>query len=93
VLRAPNPDGLAYLARLGALRGVGEWTLQYIALRELRDPDAFPSGDVALRRAASARVGRHVSTRELLELSGRWRPWRAYAAQHLWTGLAAALYS
>jgi 3-methyladenine DNA glycosylase/8-oxoguanine DNA glycosylase len=93
VLRAPNPDGFAYLARLGALRGVGEWTLQYIALRELRDPDAFPSGDVALRRAASARVGRHVSTRELLELSGRWRPWRAYAAQHLWTGLAAALYS
>ena len=92
-LRSTNRDPAAYLARLRAIRGVGEWTLQYIALRELRDPDAFPAGDVALRRAVSARLGREVSARELLEVSERWRPWRAYAAQHLWVGLAAALYS
>ena len=92
-LRSPVQDPAAYIERLRAIRGIGEWTLQYIALRALRDPDAFPSGDVALRRAVALRLGREVSSRELLTMSERWRPWRAYAAQHLWAGLAAAIYS
>jgi 3-methyladenine DNA glycosylase/8-oxoguanine DNA glycosylase len=93
VLRSTNSDRAAYLDRLRAIRGVGEWTVQYIAVRALRDADAFPAGDVALRRAASQRLGRDVSARELEALSARWRPWRAYAAQHLWSGLSAAIYS
>ena len=92
-VQSPVRDPAAYIERVGAIRGIGEWTLQYIALRALRDPDAFPAGDVALRRAVALRVGREVSPRELLTMSERWRPWRAYAAQHLWAGLAAAIYS
>jgi AraC family transcriptional regulator of adaptative response / DNA-3-methyladenine glycosylase II len=92
-LQSPVRDPAVYIERLRTVRGIGEWTLQYISLRALRDPDAFPSGDVALRRAVSLRLGRDVSSRELLTISERWRPWRAYAAQHLWAGLSAAIYS
>jgi AraC family transcriptional regulator, regulatory protein of adaptative response / DNA-3-methyladenine glycosylase II len=70
--------------RLRAIRGVGEWTAQYIALRQLREPDAFPAGDLVLVRAMAARDGRDRSASELLNRAERWRPWRAYAAQHLW---------
>jgi AraC family transcriptional regulator of adaptative response / DNA-3-methyladenine glycosylase II len=74
------------VARLRAIRGVGEWTAQYIALRQLREPDAFPAGDVGLLRAIADRDGRTRSSAELLDRSAAWRPWRAYAAQHLWAG-------
>jgi AraC family transcriptional regulator of adaptative response / DNA-3-methyladenine glycosylase II len=70
--------------RLRAIRGVGEWTAQYIALRQLREPDAFPAADLVLMRAIAARDGRGRSSAELLSRADRWRPWRAYAAQHLW---------
>jgi AraC family transcriptional regulator, regulatory protein of adaptative response / DNA-3-methyladenine glycosylase II len=70
--------------RLRAIRGVGEWTAQYIALRQLREPDAFPAADIGLIRAMAARVGRGPSSSELLDRADAWRPWRAYAAQHLW---------
>jgi AraC family transcriptional regulator of adaptative response / DNA-3-methyladenine glycosylase II len=70
--------------RLRAIRGVGEWTAQYIALRQLREPDAFPAADVGLMRAMAGREGRGRSTSELLDRADAWRPWRAYAAQHLW---------
>jgi AraC family transcriptional regulator of adaptative response / DNA-3-methyladenine glycosylase II len=70
--------------RLRAIRGVGEWTAQYIALRQLREPDAFPAGDIGLLRAMAAREGRDRSSSELLDRAKTWRPWRAYAAQHLW---------
>jgi AraC family transcriptional regulator of adaptative response / DNA-3-methyladenine glycosylase II len=72
-------------AQLRAVRGVGDWTAQYIALRQLREPDAFPHGDVALVRALEAREGRRHSFSELLLRADVWRPWRAYAAQHLWS--------
>jgi len=74
----------ATVARLCAIRGVGDWTAHYIALRAARDPDAFPASDVALLRAATGRRGVRPSATELLERAERWRPWRAYAAQHLW---------
>jgi AraC family transcriptional regulator of adaptative response / DNA-3-methyladenine glycosylase II len=68
--------------RLRSIRGV--WTAQYIALRQLREPDAFPAADVGLMRAMAGREGRGHSTSELLDRADAWRPWRAYAAQHLW---------
>jgi AraC family transcriptional regulator of adaptative response / DNA-3-methyladenine glycosylase II len=70
--------------RLRAIRGVGEWTAQYIALRQLREPDAFPAADLGLLRAIAGREGRKHSSSELLDRANAWRPWRAYAAQHLW---------
>jgi AraC family transcriptional regulator of adaptative response / DNA-3-methyladenine glycosylase II len=64
---------------------VGEWTAQYIALRQLREPDAFPAADIGLMRAVADGDGRRPGVEELLAQAEKWRPWRAYAAQHLWT--------
>jgi AraC family transcriptional regulator, regulatory protein of adaptative response / DNA-3-methyladenine glycosylase II len=69
--------------RLVAIPGIGEWTASYIAMRALRDPDAFPAGDLGLRKAAR-RLGLPDSPREFRQHALRWRPWRAYAAMHLW---------
>jgi AraC family transcriptional regulator of adaptative response / DNA-3-methyladenine glycosylase II len=77
----------ACVARLRELPGIGEWSAQYIALRALGERDAFPASDVGLLRAATGPDGRRPSPRELLAIAESWRPWRAYAAQHLWTSL------
>ena len=71
--------------RLRTIRGVGEWTAQYIALRQLREPDAFPHADIGLIRALEKLESRAYTPAQLLARSEVWRPWRAYAAQHLWT--------
>ncbi len=76
------------IKRLRSIRGVGEWTAQYIALRQLREPDAFPAADIGLLRAFADGQGRRPAASELLEKAEKWRPWRAYAAQHLWTSAA-----
>jgi len=76
------------VARLTAVPGIGPWTAQYVAMRALGEPDAFPVSDLGLRRAASA-SGRPLSVAELAELAERWRPWRAYAAMHLWRSSTA----
>lgn len=70
--------------RLAALPGFGPWTVGAIAMRALRDPDAFPAGDLGLRRAMEARGG-DGSPAGLVARAEAWRPWRAYAAAHLWT--------
>jgi AraC family transcriptional regulator of adaptative response / DNA-3-methyladenine glycosylase II len=72
------------VARLTALPGIGEWTAHYVAMRALGDPDAFPAGDLGLRRAL-ARGGRLPTPREVAARAERWRPWRAYAVIALWT--------
>ena len=72
------------VTRLRALPGIGEWTAQYIAMREFREPDAFPAGDIGLLQAFTDALGKRSTSRELLARAERWRPWRAYAAQHLW---------
>lgn len=78
------------LARLLALPGFGPWTAQYWALRALRDSDAFPAADVALLRSpVVAEEGRRPTPKALLARAEVWRPWRAYAAQHLWTAESA----
>jgi AraC family transcriptional regulator, regulatory protein of adaptative response / DNA-3-methyladenine glycosylase II len=80
--RSADLDGA--IAKLRALPGIGEWTAQYIAMRELREPDAFPAADIGLLRAMATTDGRRPSPVELLARAERWRPWRAYAALHLW---------
>ena len=79
----------AAVAQLRSLAGIGEWTAQYIAMRELREPDAFPTGDVGLLRAMRDAHGAHPTQAALLAYAERWRPWRAYAALHLWASDAA----
>jgi AraC family transcriptional regulator of adaptative response / DNA-3-methyladenine glycosylase II len=79
-----NPAGLDDLvADLTGLPGIGNWTAQYVALR-LSEPDAFPAGDLGLRKAATGPGEALISEKNLLHLAERWRPWRAYAAVHLW---------
>ena len=68
---------------LAGLPGVGPWTVEMVAMRALGDPDAFCDGDLGVRRAA-ARLGLGSTPSALRERSGQWRPWRAYAVQHLW---------
>lgn len=70
------------LENIGELPGVGPWTAQYIAMRALGEPDAFPAGDLVLQRAAGCRTRRELEAR-----AEAWRPWRAYAAIHLWQGV------
>ena len=72
------------IVKLRSLPGIGEWTAQYIAMRELREPDAFPAADIGLMRAMPGADGRRPSPAELKARAERWRPWRAYAALHLW---------
>ena len=78
------------IRRLRSIPGVSEWTAHYIALRQLREPDAFPAADVGLGCALVRLEGRRRSSRELVARADSWRPWRAYAAQHLWASLRAA---
>ena len=76
-------------ARLLAIPGIGSWTAEYVAMRALRDPDAFPAGDLGLRKAVGQDAP--ISAKELEAMAGAWRPWRAYAAMLLWQGNAAQL--
>jgi AraC family transcriptional regulator of adaptative response / DNA-3-methyladenine glycosylase II len=66
------------------LPGVGEWTAQYVAMRALREPDAFPASDLVLRKVLGGKDGA-ISAKEVAARAEAWRPWRAYAALHLWT--------
>jgi AraC family transcriptional regulator of adaptative response / DNA-3-methyladenine glycosylase II len=72
------------LHQLRLLPGIGDWAAQYIAMCALREPDAFPATDVGLLRAAADWDGRRPTPAELLRRAVAWRPWRAYAALHLW---------
>jgi AraC family transcriptional regulator of adaptative response / DNA-3-methyladenine glycosylase II len=79
---APLAETLAALRRI---RGVGEWTVQYIAMRSLAWPNAFPQGDAVLKKQLgltdAAALTRHAT---------QWEPWRAYATLHVWRQHAAA---
>lgn len=79
---APGANPERCIAALTAIRGVGEWTAHYVAMRALGWRDAFPHADLALRKAMGG-----VTAREARQLSEAWRPWRAYAAAHLWRSL------
>ncbi len=73
-----------FRTRLMALRGIGEWTADYVAMRALKNPDAFPSADLGLLRAFGAAPGKRLQRAELVALAEHWRPWRAYAALLAW---------
>ena len=72
------------IAQLRAIHGIGEWTAQYIALRALREPDAFPATDIGILRGAARLDGVVPTAPQLIRRAEAWRPWRAYAAQYLW---------
>ncbi|VAX02313.1 Methylphosphotriester-DNA--protein-cysteine S-methyltransferase (EC 2.1.1.n11) / DNA-3-methyladenine glycosylase II [hydrothermal vent metagenome] len=76
------PD--ATLERLKTLPGVGDWTSQYILMRALCEPDAFPAADIGLMRAMASKEGQRPTPATLLQHAEAWRPWRAYATLHLW---------
>jgi AraC family transcriptional regulator of adaptative response / DNA-3-methyladenine glycosylase II len=78
-----DADRAAARTALLALPGIGPWTADYLALRALGDPDAFPVGDLVLRQSA-ARLSLPATEKGLAAHAERWRPWRGYAAVHLW---------
>jgi AraC family transcriptional regulator of adaptative response / DNA-3-methyladenine glycosylase II len=78
----PGHDPESATRKLVQLPGIGDWTAQYVAMRALRWPDAFPAGDLGLLKAYGEK-----SVRRLRDASQAWRPWRAYAAMYLWESL------
>ena len=77
-----------YIAALVAQPGIGDWTAQYIAMRSLGHPNAFPAGDLILRRAATIndrnQITGQLTEKQLRDRAESWQPWRAYAVIHLW---------
>lgn len=82
-LLEPGPDPEAQILQLQALPGIGPWTAHYFAMRALRWPDAFPHGDLGIKKALGVN-----KPAEVLQAAEQWRPWRAYATLHLWRSLA-----
>ncbi len=80
---AATADPEDTLRALADIPGVGPWTSAYVAMRALRDPDAFPAGDLGVRRGFEA-LGLPAKPAQVHERAERWRPWRAYAVMHLW---------
>ena len=82
-LLEPGADVEAAMARIKALPGIGEWTAQYLGMRAFSWPDAFPATDLGIRKALGL-----VDERKIVAHAETWRPWRGYAAMHLWRTLA-----
>ena len=82
-------DVNATIAQLKELPGIGDWTAQYIAMRALCWPDAFPAGDVALHKMLGVQALKSPA-REAEKVSLAWKPWRSYAVIRAWSGLLAA---
>ena len=85
---AINPNFLAEatdlesaIQKMVVLNGIGPWTAQYVAMRALAEPDAFPASDLGLMKASAI-----MDPKKLEQRAEAWRPWRAYAAMHLWMG-------
>ena len=74
-----------FCASLVAIKGIGDWTAQYVAMRALKDPDAFPHSDLGLLRAFDVPDQDRMKPAELRARAEAWRPWRAYAALLLWS--------
>jgi len=80
----PSANADETAAALDELPGIGPWTIQYVAMRALRNPDAFPASDLGLMKALSLSHPKHLTA-----AAEAWRPWRSYAAVHLWHSLSA----
>ena len=83
-------DPAAFRESLLAIPGIGEWTAQYVAMRALKNPDAFPAADLGLLRAFDTPGQERLRPAHLEEMSQAWRPWRAYAALLLWSPAAGS---
>ena len=79
-----SQDPAAFRESLLAIHGIGEWTAQYVAMRALKHPDAFPAADLGLLRAFDGPRRERLRPAQLEAMSQGWRPWRAYAALLLW---------
>ena len=86
----PSQDPAEFCERLTAIPGIGDWTAQYVAMRALKNPDAFPASDLGLLRAFDDNGRGRMRPAELEENSEGWRPWRAYAALLLWGSAAGS---
>ena len=80
--QAQNMD--EHRAALTSIKGIGDWTAEYVAMRALKNPDAFPASDLGLLRAFDGPAGERLRPAELLARAEAWRPWRAYAALLIW---------
>ena len=80
----PGADPTELRQSLVRLPGIGPWTAEYVAMRALRDPDAFMPTDLGIRRAARA-LGLPDDPAHLMSMTESWRPWRSYAMAHLWS--------
>ena len=81
----PAQEPEAFCESLTSLRGIGDWTAQYVAMRALKNPDAFPASDLGLLRAFDCEGQGRIRPKALEAMSESWRPWRAYAALLLWS--------
>jgi AraC family transcriptional regulator of adaptative response / DNA-3-methyladenine glycosylase II len=86
----PGADPHELRSSLVSLPGIGPWTAEYVAMRALRDPDAFMPTDLGIRRGAVA-LGLPDDPTHLRTMTEHWRPWRSYAMAHLWAVPAAAI--
>jgi AraC family transcriptional regulator, regulatory protein of adaptative response / DNA-3-methyladenine glycosylase II len=82
IVLEPGADVEGTLNRLKALPGIGEWTAQYVAMRALSWPDAFPATDLGVRKALN-----ETNPTRVLQIAKAWQPWRSYATMHLWKSL------
>ena len=86
----PGADREESARWLASIRGVGPWTVSYVAMRALGDPDAFLPTDHGVRRALR-RLGYAEDPASVAATAARWRPWRAYAVQHVWASLGGEI--
>jgi AraC family transcriptional regulator of adaptative response / DNA-3-methyladenine glycosylase II len=84
IILEPGVNAELTMNKLKTVPGIGEWTAQYIAMRSLSWPDAFPHTDLGIYKALKETNGKR-----LLEMAEAWRPWRSYATMHLWKSLEA----
>ncbi|MEZ2353018.1 DNA-3-methyladenine glycosylase [Caballeronia sp. RCC_10] len=84
----PGADREHLKRELLAMPGIGPWTVGYVAMRALRDPDAWPDADLVLMQAIARCEPSLLKPAQQRAYVERWRPWRAYAAMHLWNGVA-----
>jgi AraC family transcriptional regulator of adaptative response / DNA-3-methyladenine glycosylase II len=85
---SPSADIEKEMQKLLALPGFGPWTVNYIAMRALAWPDAFPHTDYGIKKALSG-----MTEAEIVKLANTWRPWRAYGAMNLWNSLGATSHT
>jgi len=74
-----------FIEQLTRIPGIGDWTAQYIAMRAMGEPDAFPASDLGIIKALR-QGSKRLTPKQILQIAQKWRPWRAYAAMHLWQG-------